>query len=90
MLLQSVENVYEFANLKSLLYERVDKDKLNVIGGLFMQLRYTWFNSFVSKNLQWSTIHESLKLIGLPLKLLNKDEMNGIERLHIQLSYSLG
>ena len=41
-------------------------------------------NSFVSKNLQWS----SSKLIGLPLKQLNKDEMNGIERLNIQLSHS--
>ena len=61
---------------------------LNVIGGLFMQLRYTWLDSFVSKNLQWSTIRESQKLIGSSLKRLNKNEMNGIERLHIQLSYS--
>ena len=53
-----------------------------------MQLHYTWLNSFVSKNLQWSTIHEFTKLIGLPLKRLNKDEMNGTEKLHIQLSYS--
>ena len=30
----------------------------------------------------------SPKLIGSPLKRLNRDEMNGIERLHIQLSYS--
>ena len=30
----------------------------------------------------------SPKLIGSPLKRLNKDEMNGIERLHMQLSYS--
>ena len=30
----------------------------------------------------------SPKLIGTPLKRLNKDEMNGIERLHIQLNYS--
>ena len=29
----------------------------------------------------------SPKLIGSPLKRLNKDEMNGTERLHIQLSY---
>ena len=28
------------------------------------------------------------KLIGSKLKQLNKDEMNGIERLYIQLSYS--
>ena len=31
----------------------------------------------------------SKNLIDLPLKRLNKDEMSGIERLHIQLSYSL-
>ena len=30
----------------------------------------------------------SPKLIGSPLKRLNKDEMNGIERLRIRLSYS--
>ena len=30
----------------------------------------------------------SPKLIGSPLKRVNKDKMNGIERLHIQLSYS--
>ena len=30
----------------------------------------------------------SPKLIRSPLKRLNKDEMNGIERLHIQLNYS--
>ena len=30
----------------------------------------------------------SPKLIDSPLKWLNKDEINGIERLHIQLSYS--
>ena len=30
----------------------------------------------------------SSKSIDSPLKRLNKDEMNGIERLHIQLSYS--
>ena len=29
----------------------------------------------------------SLKLIGSPLKRLNKEQMNGIERLHKQLSY---
>ena len=53
-----------------------------------MQLSYTWLNSFVGKNLQWGTIHEFSKTEGSPLKQLNKDEMNGIERLHIQLSYS--
>ena len=53
-----------------------------------MQLRYMWLNSFVSKNLQWSTIHEFTKMIGSPLKRLDKDEMNGIQRLHIELSYS--
>ena len=31
----------------------------------------------------------SPKLIGSPLQRLNKDEMNGIERLHIQLGFSL-
>ena len=30
----------------------------------------------------------SPKLIGSPLKRLNNDEINGIKRLHIQLSYS--
>ena len=30
----------------------------------------------------------SPKLIGSPSKRLNKNEMNGIERLHIKLSYS--
>ena len=30
----------------------------------------------------------SLKLIGSRLKRLDKDEMNGIDRLHIKLSYS--
>ena len=30
----------------------------------------------------------SPKLIGSPLKRLNKDEMNGIERLHMELCYS--
>ena len=30
----------------------------------------------------------SPKLIGSPLKRFDKDEMNGMERLHIQLSYS--
>ena len=30
----------------------------------------------------------SPKLIGSPSKRLSKDEMNGIERLHIQLRYS--
>ena len=30
----------------------------------------------------------SPKLTDWPLKRVNKDEMNGIERLHIQLSYS--
>ena len=29
----------------------------------------------------------SPKQKGSPLKRLNKDEMNGVERLHIQLSY---
>ena len=32
----------------------------------------------------------SPKLIGSPLKRLNKDEMNGIERLHIQLRAFIG
>ena len=31
----------------------------------------------------------SPKLIGSPLKRLNKDKMNGIGRLHMQLRYSL-
>ena len=30
----------------------------------------------------------SPKLIGSPLRRVNEDEINGIERLHIQLSYS--
>ena len=38
--------------------------------------------------MQWSTTISSPKLISSPLKWLNKDEMNGIERLHMQLRYS--
>ena len=33
--------------LKGLLYKRVDKDKMNGIGRLYIQLRYPWLDSFV-------------------------------------------
>ena len=33
--------------LKGLLYKRIDKDKMNGIGRLYIQLRYPWLNSFV-------------------------------------------
>ena len=55
-----VRSIYS-PNLKGLLYKRVDKDKTNGIGRLYMQLRYLWLNSFVSKN-QYSTIHEFTKI----------------------------
>ena len=42
-------------------FKEVDKDKTNGIGRLYMQLRYLWLNSFVSKN-QYSTIHEFTKI----------------------------
>ena len=63
----TAQSIY-LPKLKGLLYKRVDKDKLNVIGGLFMQLRNTWLNSFVSKNLQWSTIHEFTKIDRFTIK----------------------
>ena len=52
---------------------------MNSIGRLLMQLRYPWLNSFVSKSMN------SPKVKGSLIKRLDKDEMNGIKRLH-QLS----
>ena len=44
-------------------------------------------NSFVRKH-RSSTIHELTKLKDSLIKRLDKDEMSGIERLPMQLSYS--
>ena len=61
-------SIHEFTKFNRLLYKQVDKDKLNVIGRPFMELRYMWLNSFVSKNLQQSTIHEFTKIDSLAIK----------------------
>ena len=37
------------AKLKGLLNKQLHKDKMNGIGGLYMQLRYSWLNSFLRK-----------------------------------------
>ena len=55
-----VHSVYS-PKLKRLLDKWVDKDKMNGIGRLYMQLRYLSLNTFVSKNLQ-STIYELTKI----------------------------
>ena len=44
------------SKLKSLLNKQLDKDKLNGIYRVYMQLSYSWLNSFVRKN-QQSEIH---------------------------------
>ena len=84
-----MQSIYS-PKLKGLLYKRVDKDKMNGIGRLYIQLRYPWLNSFLSKNM-WNTVHEFTKLerlTDIKKNRLDKDEMNGIERPHMQLSYS--
>ena len=81
-----VQSIYS-SKLKGL-HKQVDKNKLNVIGGLFMQLSYRRLNSLVSRNLQWSTIHEFIKIDRLAMKRLNKNQINGIERLYMQLLYA--
>ena len=75
--------------LKGLLHERVNKDKINGIGRLYMQsqLRYQWLNCLVSKN-QWSQSMNSPKLKGSLLKLLDIDEINGTERPNMQSNQS--
>ena len=66
------------------------QNEWNRVGWLYMQLGYPWLISFVSTN-QWSTIHEfTKKLKGSRIKLLDKDEINVIERLHMQLRYQHG
>ena len=41
-----VQSIYS-SKLKGLLYKRVDKDKANGRGRLYIQLRYPWLNSIV-------------------------------------------
>ena len=44
--------------LNGLLHKQLDRDEMNAIGRLYMQLSYSWFNSFVRKN-QESTMNEN-------------------------------
>ena len=61
---------------------------MNVVGGLYMQLGYSWLNkSFKKKITRVQSIY-SPKLKGLLYKLVDKDKINGIDRLYMQLRYS--
>ena len=65
--ISGIQSIYS-PKLKGFLYEQVDKDKVNGIGRLYMQLRYPWLNSFLSKN-QQSTIHQLTKTERLAMKI---------------------
>ena len=75
------------SKLKCLLNKKVDKDKLNGIWRVHMQLSYSWSNSFVKKN-QWSEIRLFTKIEWLAILTAQWGGMNVIGRLYIQLSYS--
>ena len=74
-----------FFKLKGLLYKRVVL--LNVKGGLFMQLPNTLLNSFVSKNLRWSTIYEFTQIDRLAITLITSVECTA--KIYIQSTWLL-
>ena len=52
---------------------------MNAVGRLYMQLSYSWLNSFFRKRNQWSTIVQSIyspKVKGLLYKRVDKDKIN--------------
>ena len=82
--INGVQSIYS-PKLKGLLYKRLDR--VNRIGRLYKQLRYPWLSIFVSKISRVQTMN-SPKLKGSLIKRPDKDEINGMEWLHMQLVYS--
>ena len=76
------------SKLKGLLNKQLDKDKLNGIYRVCLQLSYSWLNDFVRKKISRVKSIYSLKLKGSLSKRLDKNEMDGTERLQMRLSNS--
>ena len=68
---------------KSLLYKQLDRDEMNLIGRLYMQLSYSLWNMFLRKYRRSMQSIYTSKLIGLLYKQIEKDKMNGIGRLYL-------
>ena len=74
--------------LNGLLYKQLDRDEMNAIGRLYVQLSYSWMNNFLEKKI--SGVVRSIyspNLKGLLYKRVDKDKTNGIGRLYMQLRY---
>ena len=70
--MSGVKSIYS-AKLNSLLYKELDRDEMNAIGRLYMQLSYLWLNNFLFKKSQWSTVHFLTKIERFPYKPVDNE-----------------